>query len=198
MKKISSVLVIFGLTLILTSFLVLAFIYLPVFLVEVKYQVKPSAVSQKKEITPVDDNFGIIIPKISANAKVIANVDPYNSIEYQRVLTKGVAHALGTVFPGQSGNVFIFSHSSADFFNATRYNSIFYLLNKLEKGDEIFLFYQKEKFKYQVIEKKTVESSEVKYLANAGDKKTVTLMTCWPPGTTLKRLIVIGEIVSGN
>lgn len=64
----------------------------------------------------------------------------------------------------------------------------------MEKGDEILLYYNKEKFKYQVTDKKIVDASEVKYLTGTGDKKTITLMTCWPPGTTLKRLIVIGEI----
>lgn len=196
MRNITLALFVFGSTLVLISFLILAVIYLPVFLVEIKYQVNPPVISQQKEITPVDDNFGIVIPKINANAKVIANVDPYNSAVYQVALTKGVAHALGTSFPGQPGNVFIFAHSSVDFFNATRYNSVFYLLNKLEKSDEIILYYNKEKFKYQVTEKKIVAASEVNYLTNVGDQKTVTLMTCWPPGTTLKRLIVIGEIAS--
>jgi sortase A len=193
-KRLSSVLIFLGIVFILTSFLVFTFIFLPVFMVEVKYQINPPTGGQKKEIAPVDDNFGIIIPKINANAKVIANVNPYNSAEYQVALTRGVAHALGTNFPGQPGNVFIFAHSSVDFFNARRFNSVFYLLDKLEKGDEILLYYNKEKFKYQVTEKKIVAASEVQYLADAGDNKTVTLMTCWPSGTTMKRLIVIGEI----
>lgn len=163
-------------------------------MVEVKYQINPATAGQKQEIIPVDENFGIVIPKINANAKVIANVDPYNSTKYQQALTKGVAHALGTSFPGQPGNVFIFAHSSVDFFNAIRFNSVFYLLDKLEKGDEILLYYNKEQFKYQVTDKKIVAASKVNYLTESGDTKTVTLMTCWPPGTTMKRLIVIGEI----
>lgn len=176
--------------------LVLVLIYGPIFKVEVGYQFKrpQNQAVAAKSLAPVDSQFGLMIPKIGANAKVIANVDPYQSAAYQVALTKGVAHAKGTAFPGEPGNVFIFSHSSADFYQATRYNAIFYLLDKLAKGDDIYLFYQGEKFRYQVTEKKTVDPSEIKYLSSLGSEKTVTLMTCWPPGTNLKRLMVIGKI----
>jgi sortase A len=146
----------------------------------------------KDVIVPVDEDFGIVIPKISANAKVIPEVDPQDSAVYQRALTKGVAHAKGTSLPGESGNIFIFAHSTADFFEANRYNAVFYLLSKMEKGDEIHLFYKNQQYRYKVSDKKTVSSDEAKYLdKNAGDQ--LTLMTCWPPGTTMKRLIVIAK-----
>lgn len=151
--------------------------------------------NNKDLLTPVDENFGIVIPKISANTKVIADVDSSNSVEYQRALTKGVAQARGSANPGEEGNVFIFSHSGIDFYEANRYNAIFYLLNKLEKGDEIYLFFQGEKIRYTVREKKTVNLDEVQYMESKPGEKIVTLMTCWPAGTTLKRLIIIGDEV---
>lgn len=148
----------------------------------------------KNEVVPVDEDFGIVIPKIGANSKVIADVDPYNYKVYQAALTRGVAHAKGTSYPGQEGNIFIFSHSSVNFYEAVRYNSIFYLLSKMEKGDEIYLFYQGEKFKYRVLEKTIAEPGNLSYLTKKTSQKMVTLMTCWPPGTTFKRLLVIGEL----
>lgn len=147
-------------------------------------------VGMDKIIYPKDEEFGIVIPKIMANAKVIANVDWRDSQEYQRALTKGVAHAGGSALPGEGGNVFLFAHSGVDFFEATRYNAVFYLVNKLEKGDEIDIFYQKRKFTYKISEKKTVGPEEIGYLDGDAGGKTLTLMTCWPPGTTLKRMIV--------
>ncbi|MFW6110175.1 MAG: sortase [Patescibacteria group bacterium] len=150
----------------------------------------------KKKIEPVDKEFGIVIPKINANASVVKDVDYQDPKEYQRALTKGVAHAEGTKLPGQFGNVFIFSHSSVNFYEARRFNSIFYLLHKLEAEDKFYLIYAGEVFEYKVTEKKIVAADAVKYLGNRGGKKTATLMTCWPPGTTHRRLIVISELVN--
>lgn len=147
-----------------------------------------------KVIYPVDENFSLIIPKISANTKIIDNVDWQNSREYQAALTKGVAHAKGTAYPGEDGNVFIFSHSGGDFFETSRYNAVFYLLNKMEKGDEIDVYYQSKKIPYLVKETKVVGADEVKYLEDTPGQKTLTLMTCWPAGTDWKRLVVIAEL----
>lgn len=202
-----------GTALVAVSVLILLFTFFSVIKEEVKYQFLPqrdAVVVSKKEaekklenniqpasnvIYPVDEEFGIVIPKISANAKVIPDVDWQNSNEYQRALTKGVAHAAGTAHPGEAGNVFIFSHSGVDFYEANRYNALFYLLNKLVPGDEIDVFYKSQKFVYRVAEQKIVAPENVEYLTGDKTKKTLTLMTCWPAGTTLKRLIVIAEQV---
>lgn len=168
-------------------------IFYPVILVELNYQVNQIQ-PFRGEIIPKDMVFGIVIPKIGANAKIVANVDPYNNKEYQLALTQGVAHARGTVFPGETGNIFLFSHSSVNFYEANRYNAIFYLLDKLEIGDRIELYYRQEKFIYKVTDKKIVGAQEVKYLSEVGRKKIVTLMTCYPAGTSWKRLLVLGEL----
>ena len=194
--RLSSVLIIVGFLSVALAIIIFVTTFYPVIMVELNYQLTQAQgeLRVKKEIVPLDKDFGIVVPKISANAKVIPNIDPYNNEEYQVALTKGVAHALGTSFPGYAGNVFLFSHSSVNFYEANRYNSIFYLLDKLVVGDEIDLYYLNSKFKYVVTEKKVVNSSDVQYLAGDGTKKTVTLMTCWPPGTSWKRLLVIGTL----
>jgi len=144
-------------------------------------------------VKPVDENFGIVIPKIGVNSKVIPDVDPENGAIYQRALTQGVAHALGTKYPGEEGNVFIFAHSGQDLFEANRYNAVFYLLSKMEAGDEIYVFYKNKKYRYSVTAKKTAAPEEIQYFDDLPGKNTLTLMTCWPGGTTWKRLIVRAE-----
>lgn len=150
----------------------------------------------EKAIYPVDEHSGIVIPKIGANAKVVWGVDWQDSSVYQRALTKGVAHAKGTALPGEPGNVFLFAHSGADFYEAIRYNAEFYLLSKLEAGDEVYLFRDGKKLAYRVTDTRTVSPEEVGYLSGDAKKKTLTLMTCWPAGTTYKRLVVLADQVS--
>lgn len=176
-----------------SSLLLFILIFSPALKQEVKYEVKYQG-SVLQSIVPVSSQFGIVIPKIRANSPIIANVNPYNSQEYQQALTHGVAQARGTVFPGEIGNIFLFAHSSQDWYTANRYNAVFYLLHKLQLGDEIFLYYQGKKFVYHVVETKIVTPADVKYLNSSGSRPQVTLMTCWPPGTTWKRFLVIGEL----
>jgi len=194
-KSSSKLLIFIGLGFLITGLIIFFLTFYPVVKEEVKYQIAiKNNFLKQKEIKSVDENFGIVIPKIAANAKVVANVDPFAEKEYQKALTKGVAHAKGTALPDQIGNTFIFAHSSIDWYIANRYNSVFYLLNKLEKSDDIFIFYQKQRYHFQVIEKKIVDQSKINYLKGDRQNKILTLMTCWPPGTNLKRLIIQAKI----
>lgn len=184
-----------GIIFVAVSLMIAITTFWPVILEELGYNIKHTVpLLQPRNVIPVDRKFGIVIPKIGANASVIPNVNPYNSREYQAALTHGVAHARGTTKPGEAGNVFLFSHSSVNFYEASRYNSVFYLLSKLEKGDTITLYYKDTPYTYTVTSTKTVSSNAVEYLTKADTaKQTLTLMTCWPPGTTYRRLLVIAE-----
>jgi len=143
-----------GILLILISAVIAILTFLPVAKEEISYAFRPKNITA--EIVPVDTDFGIVIPKLNANSKVITNVDPFDSRIYQIALTQGVAHARGTGLPGAPGNVFLFSHSSVNFYEASRYNSVFYLLTKLELDDEIQIYYQGNKYTYTIRNKSIV------------------------------------------
>lgn len=146
-------------------------------------------------VEPVDQGFGIIIPKIGANSRVISQVDWRDSRVYQRALTEGVAHAAGSALPGEAGNTFLFAHAGGNPLEALRYNAVFYLLDKLVADDQIAVWYERRRHEYRVIEKKVVSAEAVEYVA-AGTEERLTLMTCWPAGTTWKRLLIIAEPLS--
>ena len=147
------------------------------------------------KIVPSSTEFGIVIEKINVNAPVVPAVDPTNADEYSKALDQGVAHALGTVFPGQDGNSFLFSHSTFNVFEISKYKAIFTLLNKLETGDRIVMLYKGERFDYEVSEIKVVPPTDVTPLTADYETPVLTLQTCDPPGTDLNRLIVIANLV---
>ncbi len=149
-----------------------------------------------KILAPEDPNFSIIIPKIGANAQILSNIDASNEKEYLKSLQKGVAHTLGTAFPGEGGHVFLFAHSTDYFWNVGSYNAVFYLLYKLNPRDEIDIFYKGQRYVYKVTAKKIVDASQVEYITRKTNKEFLTLQTCWPPGTTLKRLLVFATRVT--
>jgi sortase A len=144
-------------------------------------------------MVPADPAFSVVIPKIGANAPVVANVNPGDEPAYLEALKRGIAHAEGTTFPGDGSHIFLFAHSTDYIWNIGSYNAVFYLLYKLENGDEVNLFYNGQRYVYAVKEKTIIEPSQVEYLTRKTDVETLTLQTCWPPGTTLKRLVVTAE-----
>jgi len=147
-------------------------------------------------LIPEDPNFSVVIPKIGANARVIPGVDTSNERTYSEALKLGVAQALGTAFPGEGGHIFLFAHSTDYWWNVSTYNAVFYLLGKLIKGDEINIFYKGERFVYRVIDTKIVDPSEVEYITRKTNQEFLTLQTCWPLGTTFKRLLVFATRVA--
>lgn len=142
---------------------------------------------------PKDPNFSVVIPKLGANANVIANVNPADEGIYKDALQRGVAHAEGSKLPGEDGHIYLFAHSTNTFANVGQYNAVFYLLYKLENGDEINLYYQGIRHKYIVTGKEIVNPSDVHYLTRKTDREFLTLQTCWPPGTIHQRMLIFAE-----
>lgn len=150
--------------------------------------------SSQNIIKPVSTDYGIVIEKINANAKVVPAVDPGSEKEYTKALSQGVAEALGSTPPGTAGNLFIFSHSADAPWNIARLNAVFYLLKELVPGDRVILYYQGRRYDYLVFDKQVVAPSDLSFLANRYDKPVLTLQTCDPPGTLLNRLIVRAQL----
>lgn len=140
--------------------------------------------------TAEEGNY-IKIDKISLNAPVIWEVPEEDIIEN---LKNGVTHYKGTSLPGEGGNIFIVGHSSNYFWVKSDYNNVFALIDKLESGDRIEVRKGQKSYFYDFLDKKVIAPGEVEILQNT-PKETLTLMTCWPIGTSLKRMIVQAEFV---
>lgn len=145
-------------------------------------------------IKPVSTEYGVVIEKINANARVVPNVDPGDEKQYSEALGKGVAEAKGSTKPGEPGNLYIFSHSTDAPWNIIRFNAVFYLLRELEKGDKIIIFYNNRRYNYFVFDKVIAEPTDISFLVNRYDKPVLTLQTCDPPGTVLNRLIIRAQL----
>jgi LPXTG-site transpeptidase (sortase) family protein len=130
----------------------------------------------------------ITIPKINVSAPVI--YEP--SIEepkIQKALQNGVVHYGTSALPGQPGNSVIVGHSSNDWWEPGNYKFVFVLLDKLAAGDTITVNHNSRKYTYTVTEVSVVEPTNVSVLAPTPEP-TLTLITCTPPGTSWKRLII--------
>jgi sortase A len=144
-----------------------------------------------KEVPPEERRFKLLVPKIGLEAEVIANVDPLNKAQYSAELKRGLAHAKGSGFPGEGKTVYIFGHSTNYEWYVKELNALFYLLKELEVGDEVKVVFGAENFDYKVGEKRIVKANDLSVLEEEVGKERLVMQTCWPPGTTYKRLLVI-------
>lgn len=139
----------------------------------------------------------VIIPKINVEIPVNYTGTTTDEAAIENDLESGVVHYPTTTVPGETGNAAFFGHSSNNIFNKGKYKFAFVLLHTLVPGDTFYLTYNSKVYVYKVITKNVVDPSEVGVLnAVAGQTATATLITCDPPGTSLKRLVVVGQQIS--
>jgi LPXTG-site transpeptidase (sortase) family protein len=139
----------------------------------------------------------VIIPKINVEIPVDYNETSTNESTIESDLEDGVVHYPTTVLPGQDGNAAFFGHSSNNIFNGGKYKFAFVLLHTLVNGDTFYLTYSDKVYIYKVISKNIVSPSDVSVLNPvAGQTATATLITCDPPGTSINRLVVVGQQIS--
>ena len=179
--------------------------YNRVLVAQVKAYVSPGSINPQNVIldpttsTKVGPEPKVIIPKINVDAPVVYDVPSLAENVVQDKLRSGVVHYPipgANSVPGQTGNTVILGHSSNDVFDDGAYKFVFVQLDKLDKGDTFYLNYQGTRYTYSVTEKKVIDPTEVSQLIINTDKPLATLVTCTPPGTALKRLVVIAEQIS--
>lgn len=152
------------------------------------------------EVTP--PGYRVIIPRLQSNVPVIGMSTNtlisrnWNALEreMQDALRDGVVHYPGTPFPNQSGNVVLTGHSSYYPWDPGRFKDVFAILHQAVVGDEIIIFHNQQKYTYKVTDIKVVQPTEVNVLGDMGDDR-LTLITCTPIGTNLRRLIVTAKPV---
>ena len=179
------------------TFIVLYFIFKPELLIsQIDYLThkKTPAITATQASTVVSANPTISIPKISVNAPVVYATDNSESAILVD-LESGVVHYANTALPGQPGNSVIFGHSSNDWWEPGNYKFVFVLLDKLVPGDTFSVNYNSKQYIYQVTSSTVVDPTDVAVLNQTADPE-MTLITCSPPGTSWKRLIVVAKQIS--
>jgi len=152
--------------------------------------------SQPVHIEPASRDFGIVIEKIGVNAPIVADVSVADEKSYNEALKTGVAHASSSGYPSREpGNVYLFAHSSLNFWELGKYAQVFNLLRKLETGDMIHIFYQGQDFVYRAVNKEIYKGFNTYSLTRPVIEPLLTLQTCDPPGTTINRLVVTAKLV---
>lgn len=132
------------------------------------------------------DKIGVYAPMVWSNSE--------NETAMLNDLENGLSHFSKTSSPGQNGNMIISGHSSNYVWAKGDFNHIFKDLGNLEKGDTITVKTVQKNgrivvYHYVVSDKFVTTPDDARVFAQTDDP-TLTLSTCWPIGTNLKRLII--------
>lgn len=129
------------------------------------------------------DIYSLSIPKLKIeNAEV-------STIDYD--LNRHLVHYSGTSIPGEKGTAVIFGHSTLpQWFDPKNYKTIFATVHTLKIGDEIRATVNNTVYQYKVYSMIITTPEDTEIFSQLYDNSYITIVTCTPPGTTWKRLIV--------
>jgi len=132
-------------------------------------------------------SYMISIPKLKITDAIVSTND-YD-------LSKHLVHYQGTVVPPEKGNAVIFGHSTLpQLYNPKDYKTIFAYAHTLQIGDTITATVGKITYTYKIFKITVVDPEDTSVLAQEYDDSYLTIITCTPPGTIWKRLIIKGRL----
>jgi LPXTG-site transpeptidase (sortase) family protein len=133
------------------------------------------------------------MPQFNIQVPILQVETPNSDIIYAK-LKQGVVLYPGSDIPGKGYSIII-GHSSQYPWSPGRYKSVFSLLNELEQGDRVYVFWDQKPLVFEVKDKniflpwpKGTESTET--IFPPSDEITLILQSCWPVGVASKRVAV--------
>lgn len=128
-------------------------------------------------------SYSITIPVLEIENAIVSTID-YD-------LSQHLINYSGTAIPPEKGNAVVFGHSTLpQLFKPNDYKTIFANLYKLKVGDEIYVNIGKISYLYKIYNITVVNSSDNSIFTQNYDDSFLTIVTCTPPGTTWKRLVI--------
>jgi sortase A len=136
----------------------------------------------KSDKTKIEKYF-ISIPSLSIDSAIVSTMD--------NDLSQHLVNYEGTAIPPSKGNAVIFGHSTLpQLYNPKDYKTIFANAYKLKIGEEINVKVENLIYNYKITNITVVDPKDTSIFEQDYNDSFFTLVTCTPPGTTWKRLII--------
>lgn len=151
---------------------------------------KINSIGQLKKVGYFSNKGNSIeITKIGVSAPLIIVEDP-NEKGFDEELDRGVILFPNSALPGETGQTIILGHSAPSNWPRIKYDWVFSRLNELEEKDEIKFYFNNQEYIYYVKNKIFLQKGGEIPNYPAYSENTLLLISCWPPGKNLKRIIV--------
>ncbi len=137
----------------------------------------------------------IEIPDNKISVPLIWTQDPAN---FDKDLKSGTVHYPGTAMPGETGTAYISGHSSGYVWDHSPYKQIFAGLGQVKDGASFIITVQLNngsvvKYHYVVERRGEFAADDQTQFISTADS-IAALSTCWPVGTTNRRLVLFGKL----
>lgn len=127
--------------------------------------------------------YQISIPKLKISGASVSTTD-YD-------LSHHLVQYAGSSIPGENGTAVIFGHSTLpQWFDPKNYKAIFATLHTIKNGDEIIAKVNNITYTYKIFSISVTSPEDTNMFSQSYDHSYITIVTCTPPGTVWKRLIV--------
>lgn len=132
--------------------------------------------------------YSFSIPKLNIEDAIVSTTSDD--------LFKNLIHYGPSPLPGELGNTVIFGHSTLpQLFNPKNYKAIFSTLHTLKVGDAIQVKVDGVTYEYSISSIKITDPDDISVLEQQYKGSYLTVITCTPPGTYWKRLIIKGKLI---
>ena len=140
-------------------------------------------------VTEQLSNYYISLPHLGIEDAYVSTID--NNVNLHLV------HFPGTALPPNIGNAAIFGHSTLpQWFDPHNPHAIFATALDTKIGDSIIVTIGNKQYLYKVISMTIVPADDTSYLAQDSNGSYLSLITCTPPGTTWRRLVIKAKLAS--
>ena len=133
----------------------------------------------------------LVIPEIGVEMPVIITGDEYKEEDAYSAMDRGAWLYTKTSTPDAGSNTVLTGHR---FKYMPPHHNTLYSLDKIQKGDEILIYWQGREYMYRVNNSKVVEPTDLSVL-DSTPTPTLTIITCTPLFSTAQRLVVTADLI---
>lgn len=141
----------------------------------------PIVPDTKQNVIPRDNR--LVIPKIGVDYEIVEGPD-------EKTLDRGIWRIPQTSTPDQGSNTVLTGHR----FRYLSGPKTLYLLDQMNVGDIVIVYWQGKEYDYEVVERRIVNPDAVEILENTSFPQLI-IFTCTPLFSTKQRLVLFAKPV---
>ncbi|MFA6376851.1 MAG: sortase, partial [Candidatus Paceibacterota bacterium] len=119
-----------------------------------------------------------------------------DTLKLKKLLDSGAVIYPTSAGLGIAGQTILLGHSAPAGWPEIKHDTIFSRIVDLVAGDKIIAVYDDKTYNYEVLQSQIIpKGGDIPSIASGS---SLVLVTCWPPGRDLKRLIVEAKLESAE
>lgn len=137
----------------------------------------------------------IMIPEINITTPLVTPLPGTDAIKLKQMLDDGAVIYPDSSPFGAAGQTIVLGHSAPPGWPEIKHDTIFSRIAELSFGSKIIAVHNDKTYTYSAVENRIIEKGgDIPKLART--ENVLVLVTCWPPGRDLKRMVVQADLIS--